>query len=70
MENKRDYESDSGNEVEDCTIMPKVDLQVSKLEVPVEVQKIISKIEQAQLLRTREVGILRENFIACNLFFR
>ncbi|XP_036312905.1 protein FAM186A [Pipistrellus kuhlii] len=54
MENKIDYESDSESEVEDYTIMPKVGLQVSKLEVPVEVQKIISKIEQAQLLRTRE----------------
>lgn len=69
MENAIDHESGSENEVENYTIMPKVDLQVSKLEVPVEIQKIISKIEQAQLLRTREVGILRENFIGCNLFF-
>lgn len=69
MKNKTYSESDSENEVVGYTIIPKLDLEVPRLEVPDSVQQIISKIEQAQLFRAKEVGIVHENFIGCNLFF-
>ncbi|XP_054574583.1 protein FAM186A [Eptesicus fuscus] len=54
MKNKTYSESDSENEVVGYTIIPKLDLEVPRLEIPDSVQQIISKIEQAQLFRAKE----------------
>ncbi|XP_019517770.1 PREDICTED: protein FAM186A, partial [Hipposideros armiger] len=57
MRNTRDGESESENEVIDSTIMSRIALSKSmipKLETPVTVQQVISKIEGAQLFRARQ----------------
>ncbi|XP_045685344.1 protein FAM186A [Phyllostomus hastatus] len=57
MKNEIDNESDSENEVVDYTILSRKDLdrlEVPRLEIPVSVQQIISKIQQAQLYRARQ----------------
>lgn len=69
MKDDTHTESDSEKKAVDYTIQPKADLEASKLETPASVQEVMSKIEQAQLLRAREVGIVHENFIGCNLLF-
>lgn len=59
MQNEKDGESELENEVVGSTIMsrkaPRKSV-VTKLDIPVSVQHVISKIEQAQLLRARQVG--------------
>ncbi|XP_035874935.1 protein FAM186A [Phyllostomus discolor] len=57
MKNEIDNESDSENEVVDYTILSRKDLdrlEVPRLEIPISVQQIISKIQQAQLYRARQ----------------
>lgn len=59
MQNEIDDEYESENEVMDFTFKSRKDLNssiVTKLEIPISVQQVIYKIEQAQLLRAREVG--------------
>lgn len=59
MQNEIDNESDSENEVVNYTILSRQDLgipEVPRLEIPVSVQQVISKIQQAQLFRARQVG--------------
>lgn len=71
MKNEIDNESDSENEVVDYTILSRKDfdrLEAPRLEVPVSVQQIISKIQQAQLYRARQVGSTRELY-RLQLFF-
>ncbi|XP_036091756.1 protein FAM186A [Rousettus aegyptiacus] len=57
MQNEKDGESELENEVVGSTIMsrkaPRKSV-VTKLDIPVSVQHVISKIEQAQLLRARQ----------------
>lgn len=69
MKNEARSESDSENEVVGYTIIPKMDIKASRLEVPLSVQNIMARVEQAQNFRAKEVGIVHENFIGCNLFF-
>lgn len=69
MQHEIDSESDSETDAMGYTLIPRVKIEVSRLEIPDSIQQIVSKIEQAQLLRTREVGIFHENFIGCNLIF-
>ncbi|XP_011366654.1 protein FAM186A [Pteropus vampyrus] len=57
MQNEKDGESELENEVVGSTIMSRkapTKSVVTKLEIPVTVQQVISKIEQAQLLRARQ----------------
>ncbi|XP_059537126.1 protein FAM186A [Myotis daubentonii] len=54
MKNETHTESDSEKKAGDYTIQPKTDLEASRLETPASVQEVMSKIEQAQLLRARE----------------
>ncbi|XP_053517409.1 protein FAM186A [Artibeus jamaicensis] len=57
MRNEIDNESDSENEVVDYTILSRKDLdrlEAPRLEIPVSVQQVISKIQQAQLYRARQ----------------
>ncbi|XP_036154898.1 protein FAM186A [Myotis myotis] len=54
MKNETHTESDSEKKAGDYTIQPKADLEASRLETPASVQEVMSKIEQAQLLRARE----------------
>ncbi|XP_053777473.1 protein FAM186A [Desmodus rotundus] len=57
MQNEIDNESDSENEVVNYTILSRQDLgipEVPRLEIPVSVQQVISKIQQAQLFRARQ----------------
>lgn len=69
MKNETHSESDSEKKAVDSTMLPKADLEASRLEIPASVQDVMSKIEQAQLLRAREVSIVHENSIGCNLLF-
>ncbi|XP_070264910.1 protein FAM186A [Myotis yumanensis] len=54
MKNETHSESDSEKKAVDYTIQPKADPEASRLETPASVQDVMSKIEQAQLLRARE----------------
>ncbi|XP_036886864.1 protein FAM186A [Sturnira hondurensis] len=57
MKNEIDNESDSENEVVDYTSLSRKDLdrlEAPRLEIPVSVQQVISKIQQAQLYRARQ----------------
>lgn len=59
MQSQIDSESESEKEVADSTIMYRKAFyksEVPELEIPFAVQDIISRIEQAQLHRAREVG--------------
>lgn len=61
MENKIDNEHESENEAMDYTVMSKKGIDTSEipmLEIPDSIQQVISRIEQAQLFRAREVGSL------------
>nr|XP_035965623.1 protein FAM186A-like [Halichoerus grypus] len=58
MQSGIDGESESEKEVEDSTIMSRKALYksgVPQLEIPFAVQNVISRIEQAQLYRAREL---------------
>lgn len=59
MESGIESESESEKGAVDSTIMsiiPFYKSEVPKLEIPLAVQNVISRIEQAQLNRAREVG--------------
>lgn len=56
MQNETKDESESENEVMDPIMSRIAQSMVSKLEIPDTAQQVISKIEQAQLFRARQVG--------------
>lgn len=56
MQNETKDESESENEVMDPIMSRIAQSMVSKLEIPDTAQQVISKTEQAQLFRARQVG--------------